>query len=65
MKRAEKIVTGHWDLRSGTHRRKPYTGPGHKRHAKRLLRRARRRAERLDPESAGTRICDFTRGWTT
>lgn len=42
----------------------PGAPPGVRRHCKRSLRRARRRAERLDPENAGTRTRDYVRGWS-
>jgi hypothetical protein len=51
VKRAEKIC-------------KRNTSRGHRAAQKRRLKRARRAAEKTDPENAGTRIRDFTRGWT-
>lgn len=51
MKKAERIC-------------KLHDGPAERRYQKRKLRRARRRDERRDPEMAGTRIRDYTRGWT-
>jgi len=49
MKYAEKLPRGWWRA-----------SPGAKRHAKRLVKRQRRRAERQDPENVPVR---FTRGW--
>jgi hypothetical protein len=50
MKRAEKICAS--------------APPKVRRQKKRDLRRARRREERRDPENAGTRLRDYTRGWS-
>jgi len=43
-----------------TTRYQRFTSPGHRAGMKRL----RRRAEKKDPENAGTKIRHFTRGWT-
>lgn len=50
--KAEKIPHGTWRAR-----------PGAKRWMKKVVRRARRRAERDDPENAPTRPRHLIRGW--